>query len=217
MNRTPRPWSCSPSLMLALGGLLLAWVFLANWSGPAQGQTSQGEETSPPEVTLDRQGETPAEDADSADAVMDEMLRRRQPPPGTAPERDPVREDVPERLGVPAPTVEIDPSVLGIAPGESAPRLRREGEFLVQRRGRLIRSTDGAHILFVFEADAQNSPERPMIMMPCRMLESMEQIAADRGDDAEFILSGEVFVYRKHNYLLPTAMKVAIDRGNLEN
>lgn len=153
----------------------------------------------------------------SAEDVMDDLLRRRQPPPATEPQRAPERREVPESVGVPAATVEIDPGVLGIAPGQKAPELRREGEFLVSRRGRLVRSEDGAHVLFVFEADDKDAPERPMIMMPCRMLESMEEIASDRGGSVEFILSGEVFVYRKHNYLLPTMMKIAVDRGNLEN
>ena len=153
----------------------------------------------------------------SSEEVMDDLLRRRQPPPATEPQRAPDRREVPESVGVPAATVEIDPGVLGIAPGQQAPELRREGEFLVSRRGRLVRSEDGAHVLFVFKADAKDAPERPMIMMPCRMLESMEEIASDRGGSVEFILSGEVFVYRKHNYLLPTMMKIAVDRGNLRN
>ncbi|MFW5681723.1 MAG: hypothetical protein ACOC1G_01845 [Phycisphaeraceae bacterium] len=241
MTRDPRrlaPRSFLPAaLVFTAAGLFgLAFVVPSPPSVFAQEDAQeQAEEESAPEVTLDRNGgdktnaaedgaaeegaaEDEARESDgSAEDVMEDLLRRRQRPPATQPQRDPQRTQVPESVGVPAVTVEIDPDVLGIAPGQKAPELRREGEFIVSRRGRLVRSEDGAHVLFVFEADARDAPERPMIMMPCRMLESMEEIVADRGSDVEFILSGEVFVYRKNNYLLPTMMKIAIDRGNLEN
>lgn len=221
------------ALRPAAAALLLAMIV-----SPALVFAQRGEDTEPPEVTLTRNGEEPSAASDappesesseandeeaseandgSAEEVMDDLLRRRrEPPPATEPQRPPRAEQVPESVGVPAPTVEVDPDVLGIAPGQPAPELRREGEFIVSRRGRLVRSSDGAHVLFVFEADARDAPETPMIMMPCRMLESMEEIVADRGSEMEFILSGEVFVYRKHNYLLPTMMKIAVDRGNVE-
>lgn len=245
MTRDPRQLAkrsfLPAALALTTAGLLgLALLVTTPPTVSAQEDAEQTDDAPPPEVTLDRNGgnntdaaeDATAEDATaedgtnqdearetdgSAEDVMEDLLRRRQPPPATEPQRDPERTQVPESVGVPAVTVEIDPDVLGIAPGQKAPELRREGEFIVSRRGRLVRSEDGAHVLFVFEADARDAPERPMIMMPCRMLESMEEIVAERGSDVEFILSGEVFVYRKHNYLLPTMMKIAVDRGNLEN
>ena len=239
MTRDPRNLvkrSCfSAALVLTAAGLLgLALLATTPPTAWAQDNAEETADEEPaPEMTLDREGADTPEAAEASEAeaeadgdretdgsaedVMDDLLRRRQPPPATAPQRDPERTQVPESVGVPAATVEIDPDVLGIAPGQKAPELRREGEFIVSRRGRLVRSEDGAHVLFVFEADARDAPERPMIMMPCRMLESMEEIVADRGSDVEFVLSGEVFVYRKHNYLLPTMMKIAVDRGNLEN
>ena len=222
----PRSFLPTALLLIAAGLFGLAFVVTPPPSVFAQEDAEEAAEDQPtPEVTLDRDGGRDTEDVEgearesdgSAEDVMGDLLRRRQPPPATQPQRDPERTQVPESVGVPAVTVEIDPDVLGIAPGQKAPELRREGEFLISRRGRLVRSEDGAHVLFVFEADARDAPERPMIMMPCRMLESMEEIVADRGSDVEFILSGEVFVYRKHNYLLPTMMKIAVDRGNLEN
>lgn len=108
-----------------------------------------------------------------------------------------------------------DPRIVGIAPGAELPKLRREGEFVVNRRGRLLRTADGA-AMFSFDADSRRAPEPPMFLMPCRMLQNMEQLAKDHGDETVFVLSGQVFVYRGANYLLPTMMKPAIDKGNLQ-
>lgn len=113
-------------------------------------------------------------------------------------------------------SIDIDPRVLGVAPGQEMPKLRREGEFIVNRRGRLVQAPNGRHVLFVFQADAEQSPETPMVFAPCLMLQNMEDIVRERGDNVTFILSGQVLVYRGINYLLPTMMKLAIDRGNLD-
>jgi hypothetical protein len=121
--------------------------------------------------------------------------------------------DVPPTAGA----VGVDPKVLGVAPGERVPRLRREGEFVINRRGRMVQATNGQHVLFVFEADSAAAPESPMVITPCLMLQNMEDIVRERGDKVVFILSGQVLVYRGVNYMLPTMMKLALDRGNIEN
>lgn len=111
----------------------------------------------------------------------------------------------------------VDPAVLGIAPGQPMPELRREGEFVVTRRGRIVRSGDGAQALLVFESDSPSAPEMPMFLMPCQMLQNMENLVLERGDRMVFVVSGQVFTYRGVNYLLPTLMKPAPDKGNLQN
>lgn len=117
----------------------------------------------------------------------------------------------------PAASVDIDPAVLGIAPGEDPPPLVREGEFIVNRRGRLIRSPETGQRLYVFESDARPTPELPMILQPCQLLQTMEDTVDRRGEATTFILSGQVHAYRGANYLLPTMMKIAVDSGNLTN
>ncbi len=109
----------------------------------------------------------------------------------------------------------LDSRVLGVAPGQTPPKLRREGAFIVNRRGRVVQSPNGHDTLFVFEADSDAAPEPPMILSACQMLENMEQVVRERGDKVVFILSGQVLIYRGVNYLLPTMMKLAIDHGNL--
>ncbi|MEM1211312.1 MAG: hypothetical protein AAGI68_03345 [Planctomycetota bacterium] len=123
--------------------------------------------------------------------------------------------EVPTRIGVPAGAVDPDPAVIGVAPGEPRPTLRREGEFIINRAGRLVRSPDQALALFVFEADAAGTPEPPMIMQACRLLETMEDVVARHGDATVFVVSGQVHTYRGNNYMLPTRMTPRIDRGNL--
>jgi hypothetical protein len=138
-----------------------------------------------------------------------------QPAPGTN------KTDTPKPEGpkLPAPTPgridQPDPKIIGTAPGSAAPKLKREGEFILSRRGRLIRS-EGGSPMFAFDADSDKAAEAPMILLPCRLLQSMEELAADHGDRTVFLVSGQVFVYKGANYMLPTMMKPAIDKGNLQ-
>lgn len=105
----------------------------------------------------------------------------------------------------------------GIAPNIKPTKLKREGQFIMQRRGRMI--ADGKHFkqwMFVFESDKNGMADPPMYLMPCRYLEDMERIVKREGDSAVFILSGQIFVYRGANYLLPTIMQQAVSRNNLK-
>lgn len=132
---------------------------------------------------------------------------------GTSPKPAPV----PPSAASVGRTVSPDPRIIGTAPGQRRPKLRREGEFLINRRGRLVSSGDAAQKMFVFDADSAAAPETPMLLLPCRLLENMEALAKDRGDRMVFQLSGQVFAYRGANYLLPTMMRPAINKGNLRN
>ncbi len=146
---------------------------------------------------------------------MQQLMQQRQAPPVVQPTRSPEAQSVPSRVGAPSTKVDIDPAVIGVAPGGKQPDLRREGEFVVNRRGHLRRSADGSHVLFVFEADDKDSPEAPMILQACQLLETMENMVQERGQQVTFIVSGEIHTYRGANYLLPTMMKLDVDRGNL--
>ena len=160
------------------------------------------------------------EPVDPLDRTMQELQDLRQDAAPAEPVRRPDLPGVqyaPTRVGAPAVSVDIDRSVLGVAPGQPQPTLKREGEFIVNRRGRLVRSPDGAHVLFQFEADSAQAQEAPMVMQACRNLEAMEDYVAERGDTAVFVVSGQVHVYRGANYLLPTMWKLAYDQGNLQH
>lgn len=147
----------------------------------------------------------------SAESVIQELLQKRQQNSETALPAFPKLPPAP-----PAGLSPVDPSVFGSAPHLPKVTLRREGEFINARRGRVIRSPDGSCLLFVFEADDQTSPEPPMILAPCQLTERLENMVKERGERLLFIASGQVLVYHGVNYLLPTVMKETFDRGNLQ-
>jgi hypothetical protein len=70
--------------------------------------------------------------------------------------------------------------------------------------------------MITFDADASGMADPPMYLMPCQMLEDMEQIVQQQGDSVVFVISGQVFVYHGANYVLPTLMKLAPSHGNLQ-
>ncbi len=163
------------------------------------------------------QEEAPVEQpSNTATDVMEQLLQQRDASPVVQPETGPAIEYIENRLGVMATKADLDQSVIGVAPGLSQPKLRREGDFIVSRRGRLIRSPDGSNVLFVFSADSKHASEPPMIMQKCRRLEDMENYVQKRGDNVIFIVSGQIHTYRGANYLLPTMMKIATDQGNIQ-
>lgn len=168
-------------------------------------------------LTVDTDAEAVEPDEATAREVMDQLLEQRRDSPTIDPIRAPRVDPEPSRVGAPAATVDLDPAIVGVAPDAEAPTLLPEGTFIVNRRGRLIRSQDGAHVMFVFEADDAESPEAPMILQRCRKLEDMEDYVEQHGDQTVFRLSGQVHTYRNANYLLPTMMVIDIDRGNLES
>ncbi len=98
------------------------------------------------------------------------------------------------------------------APGKGDPaseartptgRLLREGSFIANRKGRMVRSSTGDWAM-TFDSDAQGPADPPMILMPCLNLMAMEKIAERGGDALTFSVSGQVFVYKGRNYLLPS-------------
>ncbi len=182
----------------SIAGILAAVVAAWGWlpagadSGPA---TSNGGAPATQPAT-----------APSSDQVMQGMEKLIEKNPAIEPS---YRHDTPKR-----DSTTINPAVLGTAPGEQPVKLRREGEFIVGRLGHLTHGT-GTQFLFVFDADSQNAPEAPMILLPCETLQSMEDLVQERGDRVVFKLSGQILTYRGANYLLPTTMILERDKGNL--
>lgn len=84
--------------------------------------------------------------------------------------------------------------------------LVREGSFLRNRRGRLVRA-EGEWV-YVFDADAKGQSEPPMVMQPCRRLREMQQTLERRSRSITFQTTGEVFAYDGRNYFLPTFFSV---------
>lgn len=157
-------------------------------------------------------------DNDAADVVDQMMKKMKQQQPVVEPTERPAETATEKRPALsPSPKIDLDPKVLGIAPGMPKPKLRREGEFVVNRQGRLLRSNDGQHMIFAYKSDSKLEPEPPMIVVPCQLLQNMEEMMLERGDQINFSITGQILTYHGTNYILPTMMKPAIDMGNLGN
>jgi hypothetical protein len=201
--------------------LLIALLGVFVWVSPAWAEDKPAEK---PAAEKPAEGAKPADAAKpgeqpSAEDVLNQLLKKRAENPLIEPAVPPSKPVTPTRTG-------IAPSIKPTAPGAPGSQLRREGQFIVTRRGRLLRAaaTPGTPAapntptpwVFVFEADSKGLSDPPMYVMPCQMLEDMEAIAEQHGDALVFVLSGQVFVYRGANYLLPTLMKLAPQKNNLQ-
>ncbi len=151
--------------------------------------------------------------APTAEQVQDDLFNQLQENPLIEPTR-PATDTPAGATPSPIKTIGVDKDILGLVGGEM-PALRREGEFIVNRKGHLVRAAHGGHVIFVFDADSEHAPDPPMVVVPCQMMQNMEDLVQERGDTLTFILSGQVLTYRGVNYLLPTMMKLAIDQKNL--
>jgi len=107
----------------------------------------------------------------------------------------------------------VNPDPDADTPVIAAPR--QEGSYLVERRGRLVGGRSGGPVLFSFSADGAATDDPPVVLMPCGLLEDLEDQV--RGVDVapEFAVSGRVYAYRGVNHLLPTSYRTVPRRDNL--
>jgi hypothetical protein len=183
--------------------LVVVLLVLGLWVGPlgAQDAAPTAEPATPPAAE-------PASSDQSAEAVLNELLQRREDNPIIEPAR-------------PSTAAAADPRTtqsLGTAPGAAKPmQLKREGSFVVMRKGRIVRAEGGlSPWMFVFDADKDGLGDPPMYLSPCQALEDMESSVAEHGDRMVFTVSGQVYTYQQANYLLVTLWKLTPKRGNLE-
>ncbi|MBI1371978.1 MAG: hypothetical protein GC159_04355 [Phycisphaera sp.] len=148
-------------------------------------------------------------DQPSAEEVLNELLRRRSENPLI----EPAAPATPTAPGAQPAAIR---TIAGTAPALPTGPLRPQGSLVISRRGRMIRASGGmTPWAFVFESDGPTLKDPPMFLMPCEELQQMEQVIDRKQDRAVFEVSGEVYVYRGANYLLPTRMGEVQDRGNL--
>lgn len=113
-------------------------------------------------------------------------------------------------------TATITPVTTAPGGGVGAPAtLLREGALIVNRPGRLVRSADARAVVFAFESDGPDLAEAPIAVLPCRARAWMEQTVAERGDSAVFVLSGRVLQFQGLNYVLPSVVKLRVERAGL--
>jgi len=90
-----------------------------------------------------------------------------------------------------------------------------EGSFIVKRAVRLVRSDSNGAWTVVFESDRDGLQDAPLVVLPCRMLESLQSRARQLGDAFRLSISGQVYTYQGQGYLLPTMMEIPYERDNL--
>lgn len=95
--------------------------------------------------------------------------------------------------------------------GEQPPSKKREGVregmFLTARPGGLLRVSTGDWV-FVPQQSAQGIELRPMVLLPSQTLTRLASGAQTMLGQAAGVVSGQVFVYRGREYLLPTAYRI---------
>ncbi|MDX1565410.1 MAG: hypothetical protein R3236_08400, partial [Phycisphaeraceae bacterium] len=86
--------------------------------------------------------------------------------------------------------------------------LKREGAYVLNKPARFATAAAaGQQILWSKQLIFDDPQLRPMILMPCQLLEDMEKIHKEQtaaGRTVKFQVSGQVFIYHNQNYLLPT-------------
>lgn len=142
-----------------------------------------------------------AEDPDPAVAeLIRELEARPGPPRAIDPAPAPTDDSRPGRRNGPPGYFDAAGDVAG-APAE-------EGALLVSRRGRLVRlaAADGRYAV-AFDNDPDSPSAGVMVLLPCRALERLEGLAAQRGENVAFSVSGRVFAYEGRGYLLPVLVQ----------
>lgn len=83
----------------------------------------------------------------------------------------------------------------------------QENTAIVNRRGKITRDRSGGWLL-VLDADAIGLSDPPLKLMPCSLLEGIEQYARRAGNNSPIIITGQVYLYNNQNYLLPTVYRI---------
>jgi len=105
----------------------------------------------------------------------------------------------PPPSATPAAVDEADPE------GQARPPLLREGSHLVRVIGRLYQEPLTGAWQFVIDPADEQSPGHELTMMPGTLLGEMERmIESAPGFQLVFEMTGQVFIFRARNYLMPT-------------
>lgn len=163
-------------------------------------------------------GEAPGEDPDRAGVGAEEGAEAAAgPEPPRAGDLDAAVEDLIERIESERPgaralgesSMLADVTRAGERAGpDSAARPRPDGDLLVRRRGRLTRQAGAWRYTIDNDSDGASKFQTSMVLLPSLNLQRMEVLAADRGENQPFEISGLITQYRGRNYLVPTIYRV---------
>lgn len=102
----------------------------------------------------------------------------------------------------------------GVEPSTPSTPLKREGDIISQRSGRLFKAADG-RTEFHFESDRTTLGDPPMTIVPNQNLMRMEDANKKSGRDLRFRVTGSITRYRGENYLLIEKVDVQPDQEGL--
>jgi hypothetical protein len=88
-----------------------------------------------------------------------------------------------------------------------------EGSYIWNRPGRLLFNGPLHEWIFIFQADNSHSSASPLIMLPCQLLERMEDRSSHGGTEIEFRISGRITQFNGRNYIFTTYENVAHNLG----
>src|SRR5688500_10670208 len=98
-----------------------------------------------------------------------------------------------------APLVKADPTSISRTP------LLREGSEVLEATARVALDNERGTWTATLASPESGEPGRTMTLLPCaRLSEIQRQLQSASSSSARFRLSGEVYVFRGQNYLLPT-------------
>jgi hypothetical protein len=113
----------------------------------------------------------------------------------------------------------LDPPVLDqttgkmVVPDAAQPQtLRREGDYIRDRLGRLTKSADGTQEEFTFESDGRTMQDPPIVILPNLKLMAMENAVNSANRDLRFRITGPVTEYKGRNYILLEKVSVVQDQ-----
>lgn len=145
-------------------------------------------------------------------------------PPATAPSGEPRPEDIIKQLlerkprralvlppNAPEPT--LRPVTSGQETDSGRENLLPEETMIVDQPGRVVPMDKWW--TFAFEDKGRQSSQRPMRLLPNRMLENAIALSGDETMGVVLLVSGEVTEYRGTNYLLLRKVLVQRDWGNI--
>jgi hypothetical protein len=98
-----------------------------------------------------------------------------------------------------------------VAPGAPTLNVLREGTYLVDRVGRLNRTSDGTQAEFTFDSDGKTLKDPPVLILPNLKLMAMENAISSANRDLRFRITGMVTEYRGRNYVLLEKVVVVPD------
>jgi hypothetical protein len=109
------------------------------------------------------------------------------------------------------PAPDVTSGKNAVAPGAPQVNLMREGSFIIDRTGRLTRSTDGQTAELTFESDGKALQDPPMVILPNLKLTQMENAVLGNARDVRFKVTGMVTEYKGRNYVLLEKVVVVPD------